>query len=115
MAVHDRHYIGPRAVDLAVDVALEEPFALLTRERLAVRVEPHEIRRRDERRCERARHDEAFRVLVAARAHVPIGVEHFVLREDAARGDEVFDETAARGKFRFLHWWRSSLRIGDTM
>src|SRR5512145_175632 len=114
MAVHDRHHVGPRAVELAVDIEHEEALALVAGQRFAVCVELHEIRRGDERRRERARHDEALGVLIAARAHVPIGVEHFVLREDTARGDEVFNERVARGEFRLLHWWRSSLRTGDT-
>ena len=84
MAVHDRHHLGPRAVDLAVDVALDEALALVAGERLAVGVELHQVGGGDQRRRARARHDEVVRALVAARADVAVGVEHAVLREDAA-------------------------------
>ena len=40
MAVHHGHDFGPRAVDLAVDVALDEALALVAAQRLAVGVEP---------------------------------------------------------------------------
>src|SRR5687768_410441 len=98
MAVHHRHYLRTRAVDLAVDVALDEALALVGRERLAVGVELHEIGGGDERRSERAGHDEAPRLAIAARADVAVGVEHAVLRKDAARRNQVLDQLTAGGE-----------------
>ena len=98
--MHDGHHFRARAIDLAVDIALDEALALVTRCRLAVRAPFDEIRRRDERRRARARHDEMLRLLVAARTHVPVRIEHLVLGEDAARGDQVLDERLARRELR---------------
>jgi len=102
MAVHHRHHLGPRAVNFAVDVALDEALALVAGERLAVGVELHQVARRHQRRCERARHEEAVGPLVAARADVAVGVEHLVGGEDAAGGDEVLDQAAAGGELLHL-------------
>ena len=98
--MHHGHHFGPRAIDLAVDIALDEALALVTRYGLAVRAPFDEIGGGDERRRARARHDEVLRPLVAARAHVPVRIEHLVLREDAARGDQVLDERLARRELR---------------
>ena len=97
VAVHDCHDLGPRAVDLAVDVALDEALALVPRQRLAVGAAFHDIRGGDERRRERARDEEMLRPVVAAGADVPVGVEHLVHGEDPARGDEIADKRAAGG------------------
>src|SRR5918992_1275503 len=114
MAVHNGHHLGAGAVDLAVNVALDEALALVAGHRLAVGVELHQVRSGDERGGERARHDEALGFAVAARADVAVSVEHFVHGEDAARGDEVVDELAAGGEFGF-HLCRKVLRTGDEM
>src|SRR5688572_11382464 len=114
MAVHNRHHLGAGAVDLAVDVALDEAFSLVAGQRLAVGVELHQVRRGDERGGERARHDEALGLAIAARADVAVGVEHFVHGEDAARGDEIVDELAAGGELGF-HLCRNVLRTGEEM
>src|SRR6185436_15164456 len=111
MAVHHRHHFRPRAVDLAVDVALEKALALVARQWLAVGVELHQVGGGDQRGRERARHDEMVGALVAARADVTVGIEHFVLREDAARGDQVVDQGAAGGDF--LHLCLSCLSSED--
>ena len=111
MAVHDRHDLRARAVDLAVDVALDEALALVA-ERLAVGVELHQVGGGDERRRARARHDEALGPLVAPRADVPVGVEHLVLGEDAACGDQIVDELPACGEL--FHRRRISLICGAT-
>src|ERR1051326_3995210 len=58
MAVHKRHYLRARAIDLAVDIALDEALALVAGGRLAVRPPLDEVRGSDERRGARARHDE---------------------------------------------------------
>src|SRR5688572_11425240 len=114
MAVHHGHHLGPVAVDLAMDVALDEALARIAGRRLAVRAELHQVGGRDQRRRARARHDEAVGAPVAARADVPVGIQHLVQREDAAAGDQVLDEAAAGGDFGgFLHLNRISLRRGD--
>ena len=77
MAVHHGHDVGPGAIDLAVDVALDESLALVA-DRFAVRAELHDVGRRHQRRRARARHEEMPGPLVAARAHMSIGVEHAV-------------------------------------
>src|ERR1043166_5874094 len=112
MAVHDRHDLRARAIDLAVDIALDEALALVAGGRLAVRPPLDEVRGSDERRGARARHDEVLAPLVTARADVAIGVEHAVLGENAACGDEVVDQLLARGEL--LHLWRISLICGVT-
>ena len=94
--MHDRHHAGPRAVDLAMNIAFDEALALVARQRLAVRVELHHVRRRDQRRGARARHEEALRAAVAAGTDMAVGVEHFVRGEDTARGDEILNQRAAR-------------------
>src|SRR3989454_10436970 len=96
MAMHDRHHVRPSAVDLAMNIAFDEYLAALARQRLAVRVELHHVRRRDQRRGARARHEEAVRAAVAAGTDMAVGVEHLVRGEDAARGGEILDQRAAR-------------------
>src|SRR5438552_9780743 len=96
MAMHDRHHVRPRAVDLAMNIALDEPLPALARQRLALRVELHHVRRRDQRRGARARHEEALRAAVAAGADMAVGVEHLVRGEDTARGDEILNQRTAR-------------------
>src|SRR3954463_1459943 len=113
MAVHHRHHLRPRAEDLAVDVALDKALALVAARRFAVGVPFDKVRRGDERGGAGARHDEMVRPLIAPRAHVAVGVEHAVLGEDAARGDEVVDERLAGSDF--LHWVRISLRCVEKM
>ena len=109
MAVHHHHHLGPGAIDLAVDVALDEALAFISN-RLTVRPELHHVRRDHQRRRARARHQEVFRPLVAARADVAIGVEHAVAGEDAASRNQVVDELLARGGL--LHFCRISLMCG---
>src|SRR5437588_160803 len=91
-------FLGPSAIDLAMNVAFDESLAVLAGKRLAVRVELHHVRRRDQRRCARARHDEAPGAALAAGADMAVGVEHFVRREDTARGDEILNQPAACGE-----------------
>ena len=108
--MHHRHDFRTRAVDLAVDVALDEAFPLVAGGGLAVRAELHQVRGSDERRRARARHEEMPGPLVAARAHMSIGVEHAVPGEDAAAGDQVVDQLLACGGL--LHFSRISLMCG---
>src|SRR5207248_940623 len=54
------------------------------------------VRRSDQRRGARARHEEALRAAVAAGTDMAVGVEHFVRGEDTARGDEILNQRAAR-------------------
>src|SRR5216684_1069380 len=74
VAVHDRHHFGPRAIDLAMNVAFDESLPALSWKRFAVRVELHHVHRRDQRRRARARHDEALGAAVAAGADMAVGI-----------------------------------------
>src|SRR5712664_2656301 len=104
MAVHHGHHLRPRAVDLAVNVALDESLALVARQRLAVGVELHQVGSGHQCRRARARHEEMLRPAVAARADMAVGIEHLVRGENAARCDQVLDEGATRG--RLFQVWR---------
>ena len=57
--------------------------------------------------------DEVVGLAVAARAHVAVSVEHFVLREDAACRHQVIEERLARGDL--FHLCRNDLRTGEEM
>jgi hypothetical protein len=90
VAVHDRHHIGPRPVDLAVDEALEVGAAVVAH-RLAVGPVEHHVCRGDEWGRNGPRHEEMARLVGRAHAHVAVGIEHALHGEDAVGGDEVFD------------------------
>ena len=107
MAVHHGVDVGPRLVGAAVDEALQEHAAVALIDRVGVKVELHDVLDRDQRRRPRARHQIALRIARVPHRHVAPGVEHAVLRQDPARGDQVFDQPGVdrtgRGKFCFSH------------
>ena len=83
---------GLRAKRLAVDVALQEHAAALLIDRIGVEVELHDVRGRNQRRRARPRQQIALRIFRMPHRHMAPGVEHAVLGQDAARGDEVVDQ-----------------------
>src|SRR3954465_6436282 len=111
MAVHHGHHLGPRAIDLAMDIALDEALALVAAGGLAVGVPFDQVGCGDERRGARARHDEMLRPPVAPRADMTVCIEYAVLGEDPAASDQVVDQRLARGDL--LHWVRISLTCGE--
>src|SRR6185295_13572950 len=113
MAMHHGHDLRPGAIDLAVDVALDEALALVSGRRLAVRAPFDQVGRGDERRRPRARHEEVLGALVAPRADVAVSVEHAMVGEDAASRDEIVDELLAGSGL--LHLVRISLKCGEKM
>ena len=92
MAVHDGVHVGPRAKRLAVDEALEEHAAAALIDRIGVEVELHDVLGRHQRRRPRARQQIALRICRMPDADMAPGVEHAVLRQDAACGDQVVDQ-----------------------
>jgi hypothetical protein len=97
MAVHDRHHVGPLAIDLAVQEALEVGTAIVAHG-LAVGVVLHDVGYLHELRRHGARHVEALRMLVASHAHVPVAVEDAFHREDAIGGDQVHQQVGIGGE-----------------
>src|SRR5437773_7983468 len=91
VVVHHRHHLRPALVDLAVDEALAHRFAPLRIERPAVEVVLHQVCELHALGRDRARYEIAVRVARRAQAHVPVGVDHAVLSEDAVSRDEVFE------------------------
>lgn len=77
------------AVDARVDRDLGVRGAVVAADAVAASVEELEIAGLDEFGAERPRHDEPVWILGMADAHVPEGVEHSLVREDAVREDEV--------------------------
>ena len=106
MAVHDRHYIGPRAVDLAVDEALEHRlasrFANIGVERIAVQVVLDQVLFVHQFRSDGARQVVALRVARRAQADVAVGIDDAVRGEDAVSRDEVFQRLRNRLPFSRL-------------
>ena len=97
MAVHHGVDVGPRAKRLAVDVALQEHAPALLIDRVGVEVELHDVLGRHQRRRAGARQQIALRVFRMPHGHMAPGVEHAVLGEDAACGDEVLDQRGIDG------------------
>src|SRR3989441_3367034 len=91
MVVHHCHHIRPAPVDLAVNEALAHRFAPLRVERPAVEVVLQEIFFLNLFWCNGTSEVVTRRVARRAQAHVPVGVDHAVLSEDAVSRDEVFE------------------------
>src|SRR5467141_947411 len=91
MVVHYRHHFRAALVDFAVDEALAHRFAPLRVERPAVEVVFHQVLELHFLGGERVREVIALRIARRAQAHVPVGVDHAVLRQDAVSRDEVFE------------------------
>ncbi len=92
MTVHDRHDLGLRPEDLAVDEALEIGRAALRIDRVAVEVEFHDVGRRNQPRRHAARQQKALRVLVVAGADMAEPVDHALVEENAVGGDDILDQ-----------------------
>src|SRR5205807_6994610 len=88
---HHRHHLRPALVDLAVDKALAHRFAPPLVERPAVEVVLHQILELHALGGDRAREEIAVRIARRTQAHVPVGVDHAVLRQDAVSSDEVVE------------------------
>jgi hypothetical protein len=72
--VHDGHHVGPRAVDGAVDEALQVHAPVVRVQRRAVQRELQDVACRDLARRHVAREQEARGIPVVPHAHVPEGV-----------------------------------------
>src|SRR5437879_8794429 len=91
MVVHHRHHLRPALVDLAVDEALAHGFAPPRVERLAVEIVLHQVLELHALGGDRAREEITVRIARRTQAHVPVGVDHAVLRQDAVSRDEVVE------------------------
>jgi len=105
MAVHHRHHVAARLVDFTVDEPFDHAAAVLRIDRIGIEVVFHDVVRGHQDRRERARQQVAVWVARMAHAHMPIGIEHALLGENAVGGDEVLDErrvdrTGARRRLR---------------
>ena len=91
MRMDDGVHIRPRAVDLAVDEALEEMRDARRRaDRLAVEIVLDDVGGGDEGRGEVAPEQIAAGIRGVAKADMAIGVEHALVDQNAVRRDEVF-------------------------
>ena len=86
--------VRPRLVDRRMDEALEIERALLVPHRLAVEAELDDVVLLDQLGRERARDEEALRIVGMADADVAVGVDHVLLGEDAVGDDEVLDDVS---------------------
>src|SRR5688572_3089567 len=99
MVVHHGHHLGPRAVDLAVDEALEHRFVPAFVACAAVEVVVEQVGGLDALGRYRPRQKIALRILRRAHADVAVGVDHAVLGEDAVRRDQVFQKLVHQSAF----------------
>ena len=92
MAVHDRHHVGPGAVDLAMDEALEIDAPGLAIARRAVQVELDDVAGLDGGGRHVARQQEMVRVLVVAHARMAEGVDHALVEQDVVGVDQILQQ-----------------------
>ena len=88
--MRDAHDVGPRPVDLAVQIALDERRPPARVARIALEREFHDVAGGDERRRERPRHQKPLRVARVAHGDVPGGVEHALVGKNAACDSQLF-------------------------
>jgi hypothetical protein len=91
------HHIGPRAENLAVQIALDEAIAAARLARLAVEIELHDVVGGDELRRQRARHQEPLSMAWMTHGNMARGVEYALIGQDAARGGKVFQHGTVNG------------------
>ena len=103
MAVRHRHHIRAGAKNLAVQIALDEAVAAARIDGVAVEVEFHDVVGRDHLRRQRARHQEALGMAGMAHGDVAGGVEHALVRQDAARRRQIFQRGAIDGAAGHAH------------
>ena len=92
MAVDDGDDVGPRAVDLAMNEALEIDAPVAGVDRLAVEIERQDVRRRDERGRHVAREQEVRGRAVVPDADVTEAVDDAFVVEDPIGDRELGDE-----------------------
>src|SRR6266851_5245884 len=85
MAVHNRHYIWPRLIDLAVNGCLQMRFPEFAPHWYTVQSEFHDIAFGDELRGHRARQQKVSRFLRVTHTHMTVCVKHPMLRKDEVR------------------------------
>ena len=88
VGMHHRHDVGPRLEDRGMDEALQIRLALVA-DRLAHLVELDQVVALDQFRRQRARHEEALRIVGMAHADMAVGIDHVFVGENAIGDDEV--------------------------
>ena len=107
MGVQHRLHVGATLVDCAVDEALEVERPLLGPGRRPVEMEFDDVVDADDAGAARAGQQIPGRIARVADAHVPIGVEHPLHREDAVGDDDVAPGALDRVHDGFLRGGRS--------
>ena len=96
MSVNDGIHIGPHPIDFGVDESFRVQRTALRIDRDSVQVELQQIRRGNQLRSQRARHDKTIRVSVVPRADVSVSIDDALLRQDPVCCDEVFNKHRIR-------------------
>ena len=92
MAVNDRHDIGPGAVNLAVNKALNIRAPILRVVYMAIQVAGQDVFGRHQRRGHAARNQKTLGVLVIAHADVTKTVDHALIKENAVGDSQLFNQ-----------------------
>ena len=91
MAVNDCHDVGPRLIGFAVDKAFEKQRPVLSVDRVGIEIVFHDVRRSDQSRRERTRHQITLRVVRIAHADVAEPVEHTFIGKNMVSRYKIFD------------------------
>ena len=83
---------GTRAIDFAVDEALEERAAAARIDAFAIEIIFHDVVGGDERRRKRARHQEPARLLRVTHGDMAEAVHNALVDEDTAGGSKVGED-----------------------
>ena len=95
MAMHHRHHIRTRLVDLAMDEAFEIDGAAIGGQRMAVDVEFDDVVRRHQGGRHVAGQQIALGIGVAAHAHMAERVHHALAEQDAVGDRQLLDQRSA--------------------
>ena len=112
MAVHDGIDVRPRLVDLAVNETLDEHAAAVLIDRIGIEVEFHDVVGGHQSRRDRAGHQVPVWVGRMTDADMAESIHHALVSEDAAGGDEVFDDRGIDGATRSRLRGRRLARAG---